>query len=150
MPLLTDEQVLAHVDPAYWPRLSITCALNDVPEVKPVLEAFWEACRLFFPTVRIGGSHRQVVLGVAPFQLDLPHGSLKWEPNSNVYHIALETFIFIYAQKLLSVASNLRVACVLEEFVHSYMSVSDEDLTSKIVAAIYPGVRWEGGRYISV
>jgi len=93
-----------------------------------------------------------VVLAKAPFQINLDNGTLTYTPNSedviNVHVGGL--LILLDCEKMMQHGFQLQVACILEEFVHALMHVSDEELVSEIVALLYDGVEWKDGKYHAV
>lgn len=50
-------------------------------------------------------------------------------------------------QKLSPLPEPLRVTTILEELVHAWMHIHDEDLASLVVCYLYPEVRYENGKY---
>ena len=69
-------------------------------------------------------------------------GLLTFEPSSGVLNACVENLVFVDCDKMLSIVTHqVRVACILEEFVHGLLHVSDETLTKRIVAYLYQGIR---------
>lgn len=117
------------------------------PVCMPVIEAFWEAVRHFAPAVR-KGRIAHVVFGEAPFHLSMPSGTLSFSPPPQVINAAIEHLIFLDIRKMLPLPRGLQVACIVEEFVHAIMHVSDERITSHVVALLYPGISVVNDQYV--
>lgn len=113
---------------------------------RPTVEAFWEAIRVFSPAARFSRP-AQVVIAASPFRIQLASGMLSYEPRPDVINAAVEHFIFLDVVKMARLAYPLQVTCIVEEFVHALMCVSNEDLTSIIVAQLYSGVSLVNGQY---
>jgi hypothetical protein len=107
----------------------------------PVVQAFWEAANALIPACRF--SHCvHVLFAFAPFRVPMASGLLSFEPASGVLNACVEHLIFVNCDDMLSIVTHqVRVACILEEFVHGLFHVSDETLTKMIVAYLYHGIR---------
>lgn len=129
-------------------------AVAEIPtDMMPVVEAFWTATRIIAP--KINGLFRRgvtLVLSIPPFRRNTGVGVLSFAPASEeVIAVAFENMILFDFNKLDDIsAPELRVASILEEFVHCFMSVSDERLVGQIVALMYPLVTYDAlhdGKY---
>lgn len=115
-----------------------------------IVEAFWTA------TSAIGSamwfSHpAHIVLATAPFRLKLSQGELVYSPtNQQIINVHVEHWVFLDCNRMANLQQELKVACILEELVHSLMHITDESLVSQVVASLYPGVRLVDGRYTPV
>jgi hypothetical protein len=89
-----------------------------------------------------------MVFATAPFRLELSSGQLSYTPNQDVIHAHIEDNIFIDVNKLLALPFPLQVATILEELVHVFLNISDEELVSVVVAKIYEGICWVDGKYV--
>ncbi len=115
-----------------------------------IVEAFWVA------TAAIGRamwfSHPvHVIFATAPFRLNLGQGELVFTPsNPQTINVHVEHLAFLDCNRMAPLPRDLKVACILEELVHSLMHITDESLVSVVVAFLYPGVRLVDGRYAPV
>lgn len=146
-PITTAEIKAGIPEPLHWCFLVSSANLNRICFL--VIQAFWEAVRVFSPAARLS-SPAQVILATRPFRITLGSGTLEYHPKDEVINAAIEHFVFLDVGRLLQLRHELRVACIVEEFVHALMHVSDERLTSMIVAHLYPGVVLVDGRYASI
>lgn len=143
-PITTPEIEAGIPERLRWCFLVSSANLNRV--CLPVVQAFWEAVHVFAPAARLS-SPAQVILATRPFRITLGSGTLEYHPKDETINAAIEHLVFLDVGRLLPLAHELRVACIVEEFVHALMHVSDERLTSIIVAHLYPGVVLVDGRY---
>ena len=90
-----------------------------------------------------------VLFAKAPFKINLGNGVLTYVPKKQeIINVHIEDLlIFLDCEKMIKLPMQLQVACILEEFVHTLMNVSDESLVSSIVALLYGEVRIVDGRY---
>jgi len=109
-------------------------------------ESFWHSIALFGRVSRLSKPCK-IILDTSPFCIDLGVGKLSFLAEEKTYHIAIENIVFLDIKKAAMLPQNFQIATFLEEFVHALMDVEDEDLTSKIVAAIYPGIKYVDGKY---
>lgn len=114
----------------------------------PIVDAWSDAVGAFFRAASVKRKHLRVFIGTSPFEITLTTGRLRYDRNGDTIANSLDDFIFIDVGCLLPLSHNLRVACIVEEFVHGYMNIEDEYLTSVVVANIWTGVRLEEGRYV--
>jgi hypothetical protein len=126
----------------------------DIPtEMMPTIEAFWTATKLIAP--KILGLFRRgvtIVLSTPPYRRPTGVGTLSFVPSSSeTIAVAFENMVLLDLNMLSGISDpELRVASILEEFVHCFMSVSDERLVGQIVALIYPLVTYDAhhdGKY---
>ena len=91
----------------------------------------------------------EVIIGKAPFNVRLGNGNLRYTPKDDQVinaHID-DRIVFLDAEKIGRYQQELQVACILEEFAHAIMNISDEQLVSDVVALLYPGVVVVNGKY---
>jgi len=139
------EEVLGGIDESYRPFLKVATATLLRP-CMPVVEALWQAVRLVAPAIRfVQPVH--VLLSRAPFEVPLSNGTLMFNPRPGVINVAMENIIFLDVLKIIQYPREIQIATIVEEFVHALMHVTDEELTSHIVALLYPGVRVVNGQY---
>jgi hypothetical protein len=117
--------------------------------LEPVIKAFWAAANII-NSVTHTKRRIHVLFGQAPFVINLKTGELRYTPNGEVIHATIEDFIFLDCIKTHHLPFQIQVACILEEFVHALMQISDENLTTQIVAWLYDGVRIVDGKYSPV
>jgi hypothetical protein len=115
-------------------------------QCQPVVESFWEAVRVFAPAARLS-CPAQIIIAARPFRITLGSGVLEYHPRHETINATVEHFVFLDVARLMPLQKHLQVACILEEFVHALMHVSDEGLTSLIVTHLYHGVVLVHGRY---
>jgi hypothetical protein len=116
----------------------------------PIVNAWSDAVCAFFRFARVKRKYLRVFIGTSPFEITLTTGKLRYERKDDTIANCFDDCIFLDVGRLLPLSHNLRVACVVEEFVHCYMNVEDESLTSVLVANIWNGVRLANGRYVDV
>lgn len=88
-----------------------------------------------------------VLFATAPFKLKLPNGDLQYTPRNDAINVCVEDMIFLDCNKMISYPFSLKVACILEEFVHALMNITDEALVSKVVAELYSDIKLIDGKY---
>lgn len=114
---------------------------------RPVLEAFGTAVRCLDGKIKLRRPVH-IIVGAAPFKVHLQTGTLSYTPRGEVINMALEdAIIFLDAVKMVSRPQPVIVACILEEFAHAAMSVLDEELASRIVSLLFPGIKLVDGKY---
>lgn len=125
-------------------------AIDAVPlsqSFRPVVEALWTAAQKIMPSIRLR-KRINVVLAKSPFVLNLPPvGQLTFIPLGDAVHVTVEDIIFIDCEKMMQYEFPYQVVSVLEEFVHAFMNVTDEELVKHIVCMLYPDFEYSGGRY---
>lgn len=115
-----------------------------------IVEAFWVAYAAIAPAT--GFMHRvHIIFATAPFSLNLANGELRYTPhNPETIGTHVHGLVFLDCNNLLPLAYEHQVACILEELVHAFMHIRDENLVSVVVASLYSGVQWIGGKYVIV
>lgn len=143
--MITAAQIQAGLPAEYRGIFLITAAeLGD--NCQPVVQSIWTAVQVFAPKARLRHTVHLIV-ATPPFRIPLGSGVLSFEPKAEVINAAIENFVFLNVAKMLPLPPALQVACVLEELVHTILSVRDEELTSKIVAELYVGIKLVNGQY---
>jgi hypothetical protein len=115
--------------------------------LQPMMQAFWEATRLIEASTRI---RKKVfaVFSISPFNINLPLGAqLSLVIPPDIVSIHVEDTIYYDCRRIDQYEYRLQVAIFLEELVHVFMNVSDEDLVKEIVTYLYSGVQLQNGRY---
>lgn len=132
--------------PEQWrPTFGIVeCKLS--PKYKPVIESLWIAIKLFASISRLS-TKCKIILGKSPFIVELGANGKLTFTSDDAINIAIENLIFIDVKKLLPLKPRIRVATIIEEFVHALMDVEDERLTSNIVALIHKEIKVLNGAY---
>ncbi len=113
---------------------------------EPVISAFCIAANKIISVAMIRRPIT-IVFGKSPFNISLTSGDLSYHPRIDVINACIENFVFIDCAKILPMPLEIQIATILEELVHAIMNVSDERLTSQIVALIYDGVHLVQGKY---
>jgi len=143
--MITKDEILQGIPSAIRPFISITTApLSRLFE--PLVKAFWTATDKISSATFINSRINFIFL-TAPFILPLSTGELKYTPRDGVINACLCDMIFIDCEKMIRYPFQIQIACLLEEFVHIIMHVSDESLVSRIVALLYDGIEIVGGQY---
>ena len=89
-----------------------------------------------------------IIIGKSPFKITLKSGTFIYAMKTNVINSFAENFIFFDFNNMRKLPFPIKVAYILEEFVHAIMNVSEELLTAKIVNLLYPAVSiTPAGRY---
>lgn len=145
--LITPKEIESGIATEYLPFFQIG-SVSFAPIVKPVIEAFWEAVRIFAPKVKLV-KPIHVLLGTSPFSVEKEEFVMHFASKGDVLHFVVESFIFIDVAKVIKYPKELQIASFLEEFVHAFMNVKDEDLTKFIVEDIYAGIRVVNGAYVA-
>ena len=114
----------------------------------PFLDAFRIAVKCIEPRTRVVRP-LEIIIGKAPFELRLGNGNLRYTPkNDQVINVNIDDrMIFLDAEKMMRYPKELQVACILEEFAHTIMNISDETFVSHVVALMYEGVTVIDGKY---
>jgi hypothetical protein len=125
--------------------------LGDPPVVPTWLaRAVGEAAHATAPAIRV--PHQiYLVIGRAPYEVPLSNGRLVVTPNPEVIATELGGIVFLNVDRLAPLRHQHRVACVLEEFVHSWLNLVDyRELTTVVVATLYGGVVVVNGQWVPV
>ena len=111
-----------------------------------IIRALWEAAKIIQPTIRV---LRQVniIISVSPFGLNLLGGQLLYTTKPEVINACFNDLIFLDCNKMIHHPFEIQVTCILEELVHTFYNVSDEKLTTQIVALLLPAVEVKDGKY---
>ena len=90
-----------------------------------------------------------IIFSAEPFIVNLSNGRLEYHPkNSDIINLHLEDIlIFIDCNKTIKYPFEQQVACILEEIVHSVMSITDEQLVSNVVELLYSKIEVKDGKY---
>ncbi len=115
---------------------------------EPIARAFWTAIRAIEPALRVP-RQINVVFATSPFTLNMPTGELRYTPKPEVINALVNDIVFIDCNKLIGRPFPILVACILEEFVHAWLNIKDEGLTSLVVTQLYTGVRLFEGKYVA-
>ena len=135
------------------PFLLVAVADGIDEQYRPVVAEFGAACRLIADHARCD-RRAQAIFTLGFIESALPGGSGIWSfrPAKHIINVVVQDIIFINCPKMFHHAKTpaLRTATILEELVHFYMSVTDEDLVSRIVCWLLPSVEWTGSVYREV
>ena len=112
----------------------------------PAIHAFWEATKIIQPTIRVM-RHVNIVFAASPFTLNMPSGLLTYTTKPEVINACFNDLIFIDCNKMISYPFEIQIACVLEELVHIFYNVIDENLTTQIVGLLFPLIEVKDGKY---
>lgn len=128
------------------PFLSVEAV--PLPEsFRPLVEALWKAAEKIAATVRLR-KRVIVVISASPWNVEFPSvGRLTLTPLGDAIHLTVEDIIFIDANKMQSYDSAYKQVSILEELVHAFMNVSDEQLVKQIVCELYKEFEFTGGQY---
>ncbi|MDA3979010.1 hypothetical protein [Gallibacterium sp. AGMB14963] len=91
-----------------------------------------------------------VIVGSCPFELSMSNSVLSVQILEPALHIAIENFVFLDLNVMLSLPSPLQKACVMEELAHVLMNIRDEHLVKIVVAEMLPDVVYQNKQYVSV
>lgn len=114
---------------------------------RPLVEALWRASARIAPVIRL---RKRVILAISgsPWNIDFPGlGTLTVTPKGEVIHLTVEDLIFLDANKMQGYDPSYQEVSILEELVHAFMNVSDEDLVKEIVCQLYRDFEFTGGQY---
>lgn len=89
----------------------------------------------------------EVIIGSSPFHLETPTCDVDVQTKGNAINYCFGGMILLDWAKMQEHPYPIRVVCILEEFVHRWMTVHDAGLTSQIVTALYPQVYLLEGKY---
>ena len=125
--------------------------IDVLTEPRPVdvfLNAFRTATHIIAPVIR-DIKLLNIIIGISPFDIHLKSGKLNFELNPDTIGCTFNGLIFLDCKKISSFQQHpIQVACILEEFIHALMNVSDEALVSRIVVSLYGQVVLDNkGRY---
>lgn len=120
-----------------------------ISDAEKVADSFIKAIKIFAPNVRLVIPH-VVFIGWTPFKCEIDAFEMEFRPKENVINFVAGDYVFIDASKIYSLPAELQIASIIEELVHAYMNVANEDLTKLIVCDIYDRVSFVDGRYVIV
>ncbi|MYZ42093.1 hypothetical protein [Schauerella aestuarii] len=145
---LDPSYISANIDERFRPFFLISAA--DIPiAMKDTIDSLCVAVNLFGERVRFRVA-KHLVVGGSPFNIELASGSLLYTPKKETIHVNIEEYIFLDVNKAQALSKNIRIATFVEEFVHAFMNITDEDLTAKVVCLIYPQVQFIEGQYFDI
>lgn len=142
---ITDED-FEKVIPAALAGFLTVERFNLPDEYMPVVDDFKKAAQAISRVIRIP-KRVNVLIGDSPFEVELANGSFVYTMHAGVVNTTFNDMIFLDCQRMLRYPKIIRVACILEEFVHSFLNISNEDIASHVVCQIYPSVSYSGGKY---
>lgn len=143
--LIFEKEVEAGVPEALRSFFLITCEPLS-RKAAPVIGSIWEAIKIFAPKIKLVRP-MHIVIGVSPFKVEQENFCFSFSSKGLVINSVLETFIFLDVDKMFCYSKELQIATVLEEFVHGFMNVVDEELTKRIVCSFYSEVILINGCY---
>ena len=121
---------------------------QELPDfAMPIIKSFWHATRLISAVLDFRYVVR-VFIGVDPFTLNIQRQVMKLELSPETIAVNLHNFIFLDCNKLIGIEDPSRTAAILEEFVHAFMNVKDEDITSRFVAILFDEIQFINGKYV--
>ena len=143
--MLTNDDIQKALQAEYIPFFQL--ALLNVPdEGKYVVKPFSVAADLILSVLR-APRRIKVVIGTSPFVLNLGTDEIRITLNEPTINTSAGDAVFLDWKKMVDESFEYQVAMILEEFVHAFMSVSNEELTQKIVVSLYKEVKLVNGRY---
>lgn len=144
--MITDDQITQQLDASVRPFFKISSVplprathANVADSLLRAIAIFSSQCNLRCPV--------NIVIGTNPIQIPLATGVFTYEMSPGVIGLALENIILIDVNAIHPLQQKIQVAVFLEEMVHAIMGVSNELTTSRIVAALYDGVKIIDGQY---
>lgn len=143
--LISDQEIYAEI-PLEW-RFFVAIYPKVLRSAMPVVRSLHSAISII-ASISKPTKKCVVIIGRSPFQVDVGIGDLQFTSAARTVNGYVENLIFIDVEKTSALAESVRVATILEEFVHVLMNISDEDAVSRVVAAIYPGIIWDGTNYL--
>ncbi|MEH8058099.1 hypothetical protein [Gallibacterium anatis] len=91
-----------------------------------------------------------VIVGSCLFELSMSNSVLSVQILEPALHIAIENFVFLDLNVMLSLPPSLQKACAVEELAHVLMNIRDEHLVKMVVAEMLPDVAYQNGQYVAV
>lgn len=146
---LTIDDFEKNVNPLYKPFFALMINQTTPKSMVEISKAYAEAVNLIGERTNL----RKVIkvfLSTSPFNIDLIYVDLICETKANAYHVTLDDFVFIDANKIIDLPYPLIVASIVEEFVHSHMNIKCEELAASVVASICPNIKYENNQYHAV
>lgn len=145
MELTHHDKLLSFAHERIRPYLEIYTDGTPLPE--PYFETFRIATTLLAGAIN-KPSWTQIIIGKSPLTISTgKNNELAFRFGPDVWGHAWHGVIFLDVEKLLTDSDLARTVAILEELVHSMMSVSDEPLTKMIVARLFPAVVVRDGNY---
>ena len=143
---ISAEYIQNQINPVYSPFFLINSSNLNIG-FKPVINSFLEAIELFAPNINFNKTV-QIIIGSSVFDVRLSNSTLKLEVKPEVVNLYVESMIFIDVCKMLNYGREQQIVAVLEEFVHAFMNVKNEELAAKIVCDIYGKASYCNGHYL--
>lgn len=113
---------------------------------QPIVEAFGEAARCIAPVIRMP-KRVNTIISTNPFTMNMSTGTLTYSTNDPVINASLNDIVFIECNKMMGMKHQFRVVCILEELVHVFLNVTNENLVTRIVGWLYDGINIVNGKY---
>ena len=122
--------------------------LLDVPdEAKYIAKPFAIAADLALSAVR-SPRRIKVVIGSSPFILvHAGRDEIRITLNEATINTIVADAVFLDWKKMSRERFQFQVTMILEEFVHAFMTISNEELTHQVVAWLYKDIKIINGRY---
>lgn len=133
-------------------RPFISIESNALPEYQTInLKSFWKACEIISKHIEFN-KVVTVIIGNSKFELDFNSGFIQYIQKQKVIHVTLlKSLIYLNFEKMPidpnKMQYKIRVAIILEELIHAFMNVTDEDLTHKIVVLMYDKIKYIAGKF---
>jgi len=125
--------------------------ISSIPLPKPhfdTVEALIESLKIISMKLKINKKYH-LVIAKFPFRIPLSAGTLTYETKGSTINTLIENIMFFDFEKLYQYKHQIKIACILEEFVHALMNVQDELLTSHIVCLLYTDISCnDQGQYV--
>lgn len=122
-------------------------SVNIPSEMSDSVNALVECVNIISSKIKID-QKVHIIIGTSPFRVSLSSGELSFTSKEQTIHVNIEKFIFLDFNKINLHHHHLKVACILEEFVHALMNVKDEILVSHVVQFLYSHISLnEQGQY---
>lgn len=116
---------------------------------EPIVKALWDAAKIINPIIFTPRSI-DIIFGVNQFNINMSSGVMSYIPKNEVINVFFKDMIFINCDKMLLHPYPIQVVCILEEFVHAFLNIKDEQITSQVVALLYNGVILRDGKYCPI
>lgn len=144
--MITQDIIQSRIDSKYSPFFKVTSPVLS-NECESVIESFLEAVKIFAPKIKLTTPFL-IFIGTSPFNGCFDYFNMMFESKNGSVNFVAGNWIFLDIVKISYCPKEIQIASIIEEFVHAYMNVSNEDLTKLIVCDIYNRVGFIGNRYV--
>ena len=117
------------------------------PACLPVICALSEASKII-ENIMFTPKCVDLIFGSTNFTVNMAtSGKFIYTISGDVINAYFKDMIFIDCDKMLKYPPQIQIVCILEEFVHAFLNVANENLAIGIVALLYDKVKIENGQY---